>query len=337
MNGLFPFIINSLLGGINGYQSNNMNLGNNNIMDMLARTFGNQGNLGNSMMGSVNNNQGNNNIVDIIGGLFGNQGNTNMMGGAFNNQDNNIADILGAILGGQTNNNMMGRFPGNQGNNNMGGFSNNQRNSNMMGRFDGSRGNNVGNSNNNKRNKNRNRKNNINSNINSNINNGENNILASSFNNLFNQTFAAVVNNQDIIESIVDNVLNSDLLTTMFEEVEKLDMMNIELKEYSNEYIIEGKLPGVNKKDIDLDYDEEVLTIKVKNNQLFTNGTNRMIAIMQPNSDIEKKFLVNDVDKDRILAEFKSDVLRVYLPKKKRDMVVDGLSTIIDVENYILD
>ncbi|MGL5351865.1 MAG: Hsp20/alpha crystallin family protein, partial [Clostridium sp.] len=76
------------------------------------------------------------------------------------------------------------------------------------------------------------------------------------------------------------------------------------------------------------------VTVKVKSNQLFTNGSNRIVTIIQPNSDIEKKFIVNNVDEAKISAVFESDILRVCLPKKK---IETDDEQIIDVENYILE
>lgn len=165
--------------------------------------------------------------------------------------------------------------------------------------------------------------------------NGDNNInnnFTNTFNEIFNQTFTAVINNQDFIGNIVDTVLNSDLVNGLISEIESLESVNIELKDYDDKYLIEGRLPGISKKDIDLDYNEDIITVKVKSNQLFTNGKNSMITIVQPNADIEKKFIVNNVDTNRIKAVFKSEKLSIYLPKIKRE--VDN-PTIIDVDNYI--
>ncbi|MEG2195593.1 MAG: Hsp20 family protein, partial [Terrisporobacter sp.] len=279
--------------------------GNNNIMNMLSGMMGNQG--GNNM-GGMFGGQGNNNIMNMLSGMMGNQGGNNM-GGMYGGQGNNVINNTGGMQSNQVNNtdlmNMLNSILTGQVSNNSQ-ISNNNNNARGSSR------------------KSKNRKNNKAVDF--------NNDFANSFNQLFNQTFAAVVNNQDIIENIVDTVLNSDLVEGMLEDVEKLDGMNIELRDLNDKYLIEGKLPGVNKKDIDLDYDEETLTVKVKSNQLFTNGRNRMVAIVQPSSDIEKKFIVNGVDTDKISAVFKSDMLSICLPKKNKQI---DTTPVIDVDNYI--
>ena len=297
MAGIFPFIINSMLGGILGNQSNMMS--------------GNQGN--------------NNDVMNILNGLFVNQGNLNNFNGMNNNYGNNnnnndVMSMLNAVLSNQGNQGNQGNISMNNGNNNdLGGRKkSNKRNSSNKG---------VGlDLTKNKNKKNNNRRNNS--------DNGVNNEFINTFNQIFNQTFAAVVNNQDIIENIVDTVLNSDIVGGMISQIEKIDGMSIELRDYDDKYLIEGRLCGVNKKDIDLDYEDEILTIKVKNNQTFTNGRNTIVGIVQPNTAIEKKFTVKNADANRISATFKEDILRVCLPKKQNTMEID---TIIDVDNYILD
>lgn len=290
MAGIFPFIINSMLGGMLGNQSNMMsgNQGNNNdVMSILNGLFVNQGNLNN--FNGMNNNYGNNNsndVMSMLNAVLSNQGNISMNNG--NNND----------LGGRKKSNKR-----------------NSSNSNKGVGLDLT-----------KNKKNNNRRNNS--------DNGVNNEFINTFNQIFNQTFAAVVNNQDIIENIVDTVLNSDIVGGMISQIEKIDGMSIELRDYDDKYLIQGKLCGINKKDIDLDYEDEILTVKVNNNQIFTNGRNTIVGIVQPNAAIEKKFVVKNVDENRISATFKEDMLRVCLPKKKNTM---GIDTIIDVDNYILD
>ena len=303
MADILPFIINNVLSGMI-----NVGQGNNNIGNILGGMLGNQQNNINQFY----NNQGNSNdIISILSGIVDHSNNN--MNRIFNNQgnNNNIINMLDGIIGNQGNINIYGML-NNQENNIT--RSNKRNNNNDIKSII----NDQKNSKNNKKNKNR--KNNV------------ANEFTNTFNELFNQTFAAVINNQDIIENIVDTVLNSDLVEGMINEIEKLDGFNIELKNYDDKYLIEGKLPGVSKKDIDLDYYEDTLIVKVKSNQFFTNGKNKMVAIIQPNSDIEKKFIVKDVDINRISAVFKSDILRVCLPKKKSES--DSV-TIIDVDNYI--
>lgn len=191
--------------------------------------------------------------------------------------------------------------------------------------------------------------NNINNNFNGNIYSGSNdngnykygtftngndiiNVFSGSFmgtfNGIFNDVFNSLINNEDLINSIVDSVLSSDVVNSIIEEEEE-EELNLEFRDYGDRYLIEGKLEGLNKEDIDIDYDNDHISIKVNREALKYCGL--PISILQDEDYIEKSFYVPRVDKKRIQAVYNADVLRIYL--KKLPEVEEG-TTIIDVENY---
>ena len=147
------------------------------------------------------------------------------------------------------------------------------------------------------------------------------------FNGIFNDVFNSLITNESLINSIVDSVLNSDIVNSIIEEEE--EELNLEFRDYGDRYLIEGKLEGLNKEDIDIDYDNDHISIKVNRESLKYGGL--PISILQDEDYIEKSFYVPRVDKKRIQAVYNADVLRIYL--KKLSEVEEGI-TIIDVENY---
>ena len=110
--------------------------------------------------------------------------------------------------------------------------------------------------------------NNINKNIKDNYNNNYqdiNSIISSivgNFNTVFNQVLTTLVQNEDLINNIIDNVLNSDAVNSIIITIE--EKSNFKLREYEDRYLIEGKLLGINKKDIDVDYENDHIKISVK-------------------------------------------------------------------------
>lgn len=150
----------------------------------------------------------------------------------------------------------------------------------------------------------------------------------SSFGTIFNQVFTTLINNEEIIDNIIDNVMNSDLVNDI---IDGLDEMNLELKNYDDRYVIEGVLPGISKKDIDIDYKNEHIEVTVKMNQVFSNGSNTMVAFVQPGRDLKKNFYVPNIDTSKIKAVYNSDLLRVYLPKKTK---IETNAEIVDVVDF---
>lgn len=153
--------------------------------------------------------------------------------------------------------------------------------------------------------------------------------FSGAFNTIFNDVFSTLINNEGLINSIVDTVINSDAINSLIEEVEEDEEINLDFRDYGDRYLIEGKLEGLNKNDIDVDYDNEHISIKVKREALRDNSLK--IAMLEEKDYAERSFYVPKVDTKRIQAVFNADVLRIYL--KKLPEIEEG-TTIIDVEEY---
>lgn len=152
--------------------------------------------------------------------------------------------------------------------------------------------------------------------------------FAGTFNSIFNDVFTSLVSNEGLINSIVDSVLNSDVVSSLMDEEEE-EEIKLDFRDYGDRYLIEGKLEGANKKDIDIDYENDHISIKVKRDALKDNYLT--IAMIQDKDYAERSFYVPKVDPRRVQAVYNADVLRVYL--KKLPEVEEG-TTVIDVDDY---
>lgn len=152
--------------------------------------------------------------------------------------------------------------------------------------------------------------------------------FAGTFNSIFNDVFSTLISNEGLINSIVDSVVNSDLVNSLMEEEEE-EEIRLDFRDYGDRYLIEGKLEGASKKDIDIDYENEHISIKVKRDALRDNSLT--IAMIQEKDYAERSFYVPKVDPRRVQAVYNADVLRIYL--KKLPEIEEG-TTVIDVEDY---
>lgn len=148
------------------------------------------------------------------------------------------------------------------------------------------------------------------------------------FSSVFNEVFTTLISNEGLIDSIVDSVLNSDIINSIIEEEEEEDL-SLDFRDYGDRYLIEGRLQVDNKNDIDIDYENDHISIKVKREALKDNVIN--IPVFQDKNYVEKTFYVPKVDSKRIQAVYNANVLRVYLKKLPE---VDEGTTIIDVDDY---
>jgi HSP20 family protein len=79
-------------------------------------------------------------------------------------------------------------------------------------------------------------------------------------------------------------------------------------------FVIEADLPGVSREGIELNVENDVLTIKGKRN----NGTSQARALHRESTslDYRRAFeLGREIDRSRVTARFEQGVLQVFLPK----------------------
>jgi len=100
---------------------------------------------------------------------------------------------------------------------------------------------------------------------------------------------------------------------------------NVDIKENDDGYMLEADLPGLDKENIQLDYSNNVLSIRAQQEMSTEEKDEESNYIRRERSSrsYNRQFLIKNVDEDNITAEFENGVLKVQLPKKE----VDGQET----------
>ena len=103
--------------------------------------------------------------------------------------------------------------------------------------------------------------------------------------------------------------------------------MNI--AESENELIVTAELPGLESKDLDIAVQNDVLTIKGEKRHQTEDKGETWHRIESSYGTFSRSFqLPNEVDVDKVSADFKNGVLRVTLPKsaqaKRREISVSS-------------
>jgi len=98
--------------------------------------------------------------------------------------------------------------------------------------------------------------------------------------------------------------------------------MKVDIRENEKEYILDAELPGVNKKDIQLDIDDNYLTISVNFDEEVKEENEKYIRRERRMSSMKRSFALDNVIADQATAKFEDGVLTIRLPKKQT-----GLST----------
>ncbi|PTJ79134.1 Hsp20/alpha crystallin family protein [Staphylococcus kloosii] len=93
-----------------------------------------------------------------------------------------------------------------------------------------------------------------------------------------------------------------------------------DIKELDDAYEVEAELPGMDKDNIQLQFDNNILTIAgkqtVENEEQDDEG--RVIQRERSYSNVSRQFSFNNIDKDNITASYNNGMLHVKLPKSQQ-------------------
>lgn len=152
---------------------------------------------------------------------------------------------------------------------------------------------------------------------------------------IFSTTFNTIANNMYVIDNIVDNVVNnivnSDFMDNLVKNIDNMAPVEVQFKEHKRGYTIQCYLPGTKKENINLEYDNNYITLQVKRNMFYSNNQNIAVAVVQAGGDINEDYYVENADPSGIRAVFKNDTLNVLIPKST---YISKDTTIVDVDTF---
>ncbi|MDD4568895.1 MAG: Hsp20/alpha crystallin family protein [Tepidanaerobacteraceae bacterium] len=95
-----------------------------------------------------------------------------------------------------------------------------------------------------------------------------------------------------------------------------LSPVKADLRETEREYIVEADLPGYDKNNIEIRYEDNSLTISAQHDEVVEEKGESFIQRERRRGNFTRSISIpNDIKSDAIKANFKNGVLRVILPK----------------------
>ncbi len=111
------------------------------------------------------------------------------------------------------------------------------------------------------------------------------------------------------LDSIFDNFIDE----------RDIDSMKCDIYEKDGNYHIEADIPGINKKDINVECNDGYLTISATKEYEEKTEEKNFIRQERFYGSMQRKFYVGNVEEDKIQAEFKDGVLKIVVPKEDKE------------------
>ena len=97
----------------------------------------------------------------------------------------------------------------------------------------------------------------------------------------------------------------------------KSNLIKTDIHETDNEYLVEAELPGIPKENIQVTYEDGVLTISGQQ-QIDTvdeDKKGKLIRSERSSTSLRRQYLLENVKEDEIKASYSDGILKVSLPK----------------------
>ena len=99
------------------------------------------------------------------------------------------------------------------------------------------------------------------------------------------------------------------------------NMMKTDVKENENDYELQVEVPGVNKENISIDYENGYVTIAAKTNKSKDekDKEGNYVRRERYSGSYSRSYYVGDVDRESIKAKLDNGVLSIIVPKAKAE------------------
>ncbi|WP_346703169.1 Hsp20/alpha crystallin family protein [Ligilactobacillus agilis] len=98
--------------------------------------------------------------------------------------------------------------------------------------------------------------------------------------------------------------------------------MKTDISESDTAYTVAVDLPGVDKKDIDIDFKDNALTISAKRDSFSdeSDAKGNLLSSERSYGRFTRQYQFPNVDKDKVSAKYEAGVLTVTLPKTAEEI-----------------
>ncbi len=118
--------------------------------------------------------------------------------------------------------------------------------------------------------------------------------------------------------SFVDEFFNTDFWPSFLDVNTRYTVPAVNILEEDNEYRIEVIAPGIDKKDVKINLEDDVLTISSEMKQENEEKDKHYMRREFNYTAFSRSFVVpEEVDAEKISAEHKNGILTLHLPKKE--------------------
>lgn len=118
-----------------------------------------------------------------------------------------------------------------------------------------------------------------------------------------------------------DDVFSSNWLKNFFDLpiISNSSVLKTNIRKEGNNYIYEVDVPGINKEDIKVSFEEGYLIVEVSNKGEYDSSSSGYIRQERYVGSCSRSYYVGEVDESKIDAKYRNGILCVTVPDEEKD------------------
>lgn len=121
---------------------------------------------------------------------------------------------------------------------------------------------------------------------------------------------------EDFFDQMFESFFNDDFFPMGLRQ----SSFQVDIKETENEYVLIADMPGVRKEDINIEYENNYLTISTKRDEVSEVKKDDYLRRERRYGEFRRSFYADDIDIDKVHASFENGVLNMTIPKSNKKL-----------------
>lgn len=134
---------------------------------------------------------------------------------------------------------------------------------------------------------------------------------------------------EDIFDDFFDSFFNEEFFTPMRSLDNRFGGFKVDVSDQGDKYLIEADLPGMDKENVKIEYDNKYLTISASREDSKEITENNYIRKERQCGEYRRSFFIDNIQSEDIEATFRNGVLKIELKKKPQ---ITGTNRYIEIK-----
>jgi len=120
-------------------------------------------------------------------------------------------------------------------------------------------------------------------------------------------------------DGFLDDFFSDSFLPSMPARSLMRDTFKVDISENEKEYVVEAEMPGISKKDVDINFNEGKLILSVNKEESEDKSDKNYVHRERRSMSMARSIYLADADEEAVKAKLENGMLEITVPKKTKE------------------